>query len=636
MDTAQTERMEKSPLIWAFALLTSIVYCSPEAQSDAIPATKASEYIGQTKSVVGTVTEVHQATQSNGKPTYLNFERAYPNHPFSAVIFEGGLHLFKHAPRSFEGNRVRVTGTIVSYKGKPQIVVKSPEQIQFLDGSENSPKVPTVAAGSMELLCNNPLAFQSPASSTTSKIGLPLLVQINQAKTSIDFAIYGIRKQPAILTALLEAVKRGVRVRGVVDNDIKAENYYSDTEAFMRSLGTVKSDYAVDLQTSQIPDDYDLEPFWPAPPGFKGPAQCLGYSLPGDLAIIAVHASREPIEFEGDIMHNKFFVIDAETVWTGSCNLSDSGSGGYNANVAALIHSPSVASWYTAEFEQMYVAGKFHRTKTELARGTQLETKLSDGTAITAYFSPQGYAMEEGVQPVLQRAQKQIDVAIFFLTHKYLTADLIKAHQRGVRVRVIADATGAKNEYTKIEILRAAGIPVKVENWGGKMHAKAAVVDGETLVMGSMNWTSAGERTNDENTLIVRSPKVASQFTAYFEDLWQSIDDRWLTNNPDPESKDSGTSWRDGIDNDFDNLVDEADPGTGENPPPLPLLPPFQIVAKEEGHQLIKGAIINGKSVYFLPNHPKYDTIKIQTSRGEQWFPSIWEAREAGWNAARK
>ena len=299
--------------------------------------------------------------------------------------------------------------------------------------------------------------------------------------------------------------------------------------------------------------------------------------------------------------------------------------GGYNANTGAMVRSEKVARWYTEEFERMYVEGRFHRRKEQ---STPKSTMLSDGTSLAVFFSPQDYPMMNGLQPVLSKAQKSIDVAVFFLTHKLIAADLIAAHQRGVKVRVILDATAATNGYTKHEILRAAGIPVKVENWGGKMHAKAAVVDNRTVVLGSMNWTTAGERSNDENTLVVVNSRIAEQFSKNFELLWQSIDERWLVSNPDPESKESGSSWRDGVDNDFDELIDDADAGWGKSPPKLP---PFKIVPKAERQELIKGALIGNRRLYFLPTDREYGRVTA-----ERWFPSVWEAAEAGWEHAKE
>ena len=90
-----------------------------------------------------------------------------------------------------------------------------------------------------------------------------------------------------------------------------------------------------------------------------------------------------------------------------------------------------------------------------------------------------------------------------------------------------------------------AAVAVKVENWGGKMHAKSAVIDGHTVITGSMNWTSAGAGGNDENTLILKSKRLGAQYEAWFEGLWQRIPDQWLSGRPDPESRNSGTACSD-------------------------------------------------------------------------------------------
>ena len=83
---------------------------------------------------------------------------------------------------------------------------------------------------------------------------------------------------------------------------------------------------------------------------------------------------------------------------------------------------------------------------------------------VTVWFSPHDDSMRFGVQTLIARAERTIDVAVFYLTNKWAVGELIAARQRGVRVRIIVDATSAKNGYTKHELLRAAGIPVKVEN----------------------------------------------------------------------------------------------------------------------------------------------------------------------------
>lgn len=446
--------------------------------------------------------------------------------------------------------------------------------------------------GSIRLLLHDPSDRTALNEKCDVELCTALLQLIEDAQTSIDFAIYGLRGQPQILAALEAAKARGVRIRGIVDRDVAGDNYYVDTDAMARALGSVRDDRKVDAALEREQKQYDRankfesEPSCARPAGFDGYVQCLAYDL-GDRCLLATHASRDRFDAGDDdsggkvfnkIMHHKFFVVDGRYLWTGSTNVSDSDAGGYSANLVVVLDSPTVAGWYTREFETMWVDGKHHQHK---PKSGELRTTVGDAE-VQLLFSPQDKAVNEGVRPVLKRAQKRIDIAVFFLTHKAITKDLIDAHRRGVEIRVILDATAATNGYTKHELLREVGIPVKVEPWGGKMHMKSAAVDGEWVIAGSMNWTSAGEYDNDENTLIIRSPALAGQYHEFFDRMWTAIPERWAAENPDPESRDSGSSCADGFDNDYDGKTDAEDPGCGDNPPPLPELPPHWIVAKDK------------------------------------------------------
>lgn len=485
------------------------------------------------------------------------------------------------------------------------------------------------------LILIDPVGKQAPGKQCGEDACQALLQLIEGAKTSIDFAIYGIRGQQDVFDALVKAEARGVTVRGYIDRTLDGQNYYSDSEALVKTLRGVKDDLEVDRRKAATQTGYDPETsmcWWPSPAGFLGPKQCVGYDL-GDKCVVAVHASEEALSFQGDIMHNKFFVVDGQYVWMGSTNVSDSCSGGYNANVVGVLSSPVLASWYTKEFEQLW-SGVGHDEKQSQG---QLSTQLSSTVHVEAYFSPQDKPMTRAVRPLLQKARERIDVPIFFLTHKGVTKDLIDAHQRGVKVRILIDATAATNGYTKHELARVAGIPVKIENWGGKMHMKAAAIDGEILVIGSMNWTSAGENGNDENTLVIRSREHAAQLHTFFDHLWASVPDRWLEGRPDPESLDSTTSCTDGTDNDFDHTQDAGDPGCGPNPPPLPPLPPYLVIPKGPGQQLIKGNVSsNGRRLYHLPGGEWYDRVEINAEEGEQYFCSEEDARAAGFQRSSK
>ena len=74
-------------------------------------------HIGESTTVCGEVSQISQTS----KATYINFGGIYPKHKFSAVIWSNNI-----MPTS-EGSNVCITGLIESYKGVPQIVIRSVE-----------------------------------------------------------------------------------------------------------------------------------------------------------------------------------------------------------------------------------------------------------------------------------------------------------------------------------------------------------------------------------------------------------------------------------------------------------------------------------------------------------------------------
>jgi hypothetical protein len=274
----------------------------------------------------------------------------------------------------------------------------------------------------------------------------------------------------------------------------------------------------------------------------------------------------------------------------------------------------------------MYDDELFHKNKKKNPDSKKIT--LDDGTVIETYFSPQDSAISSAICPLISGAKESINMPVFYLTDKQITAELIKAYNRGIDIRVIIDATSAQNGYTKHEILRAVGIPVKVENWGGKMHMKSIVVDDE-YVVGSMNFTSAGTNSNDENLMVIRNSYYTQEATEFFDLMWDSIPNEFAHKNPQPESYESVNSMFDGVDNDFDNLVDNKDEGNLTETE----LPPYLIVPKKDGYNLIKGVENkNGFMIYILPNSEYYSSY-IVNQKNEFYFPSVQESLEAGFVA---
>ncbi len=126
----------------------------------------------------------------------------------------------------------------------------------------------------------------------------------------------------------------------------------------------------------------------------------------------------------------------------------------------------------------------------------------------------------------LDAATSRVDVAMYSFTNDALGDALVRAHERGVEVRVVVESQQDSSKYSEHAKLSAAGIPVRVDSNPQLMHHKFAVIDARFVVTGSMNWTANGVRENNENVLVIASPELNTQFEDEFESVWSvSVDE---------------------------------------------------------------------------------------------------------------
>jgi hypothetical protein len=90
----------------------------------------AAKFIGQQKTVCGTVASAHYATRSKGQPTFLNLNKPYPQPIFTVLIWGSDRSKFEKPPETLSGKEICVSGVIQSYRGSPEIIVKDPSQIK--------------------------------------------------------------------------------------------------------------------------------------------------------------------------------------------------------------------------------------------------------------------------------------------------------------------------------------------------------------------------------------------------------------------------------------------------------------------------------------------------------------------------
>jgi phosphatidylserine/phosphatidylglycerophosphate/cardiolipin synthase-like enzyme len=227
---------------------------------------------------------------------------------------------------------------------------------------------------------------------------------------------------------------------------------------------------------------------------------------------------------DGALMHDKFLVVNGQSVWTGSYNITEGGSYGENNN-AMRIDSRELADVYEAEFQKMFVKGNFGTDTAEAAHPGPTTVQIGDAS-FTPYFSPSKAAQggaKAAVLAELAKAQKSIQ----FLSFSYTDADMgdlmLQKAQAGVKVEGVFEKSQAASRYSQYNKLNAAeptvgaNMDVRIDTNPALMHHKVILVDDSTLIMGSFIYSASAQNDNDENLIVIKNaPDLVAKYKAEF------------------------------------------------------------------------------------------------------------------------
>ena len=110
----------------------------------------------------------------------------------------------------------------------------------------------------------------------------------------------------------------------------------------------------------------------------------------------------------------------------------------------------------------------------------------------------------------------------FSLTSEDVADVLIRQPRLGVEVAgVMEESQVRSNANGKYDLLRAAGIDVRLDGNSRNMHHKVILVDDELVITGSYNFSYNAENVNDENMLILSDRELARLYLEEFDRVWR-------------------------------------------------------------------------------------------------------------------
>lgn len=284
---------------------------------------------------------------------------------------------------------------------------------------------------------------------------------ISQAEQSVDIAVFELDSEP-IVEALIGLEEQGIPVRVVIDTDYEGESSINR----LRRNGI-----------SVVTDDRSA------------------------------------------FMHNKFTVIDNRYVWVGSMNYMPNDIYCNNNNLV-WFDSPELAANYTNEMDEMYEERSFGPRS---AVNTLAEQLTIGGVSVENYFAP-----ETKVAPIIgdyiRQAQNEILFMAFSFTHEDVGETMLEMAEAGVKVQGVFETTGSDQSFSYYTIMNEENLPgVEIRRDGNPriMHHKVIILDRQTVIFGSFNFTGSANDSNDENIVVVHDPTFASFFVEEFLWVWE-------------------------------------------------------------------------------------------------------------------
>ncbi|MFC2062011.1 phospholipase D-like domain-containing protein, partial [Elusimicrobiota bacterium] len=315
--------------------------------------------------------------------------------------------------------------------------------------------------------------------SKTTLSEMQLISDLDNADT-IDFAIYGLDRK-SVLDALVRAIKRGVNVRMVCDEMTSKE--------WVR-YGPIIAGINNVLRSKNLPK------------------------------VTMINKS--------GLMHNKFFIINKNTLWTGTQNMTDTGFT-KNANAFFRIESSELAGIYQKEFDQMH-RGLSRAKKSDVTPSRGINV---NGMNVKVVMSPYDSPMSV-LEKAVRGAKRFIHFGIFAFSSDEVGKAIYDAadptDQIAVSVKGAMDALFANRDWSEkktLDVKKIKGEPVDirlaVERWSGKLHLKMMVIDENTTVIGSTNWSVNADKNNDENMLIIKDRNFTAACDLYFKEIYKDI-----------------------------------------------------------------------------------------------------------------
>jgi phosphatidylserine/phosphatidylglycerophosphate/cardiolipin synthase-like enzyme len=377
-------------------------------------------------------------------------------------------------------------------------------------------------------------------------LGAKLIESIESAQSSIEIAVQEFQL-PHIAQALAVKSQAGIKVRVILEHN------------YSRSLSELT---AVEIEALTAREREHYQEYQKLVDIDRNGTLSQSEINQRDAITILRNARISILDDTADgsrgsgLMHHKFMIVDGHRIVVTSANWTMSDIYGDfshpesegNQNNLVQMESRELGAAFINEFNLMWGDGtttsQISQFKTRKPPRPPVEVSIGK-TRVLVQFSPRSKqqpwedSSNGSIGKLLNTSQQQVDFALFVFSEPGLSHILQAQSQRGVKVRGIIDRQFAYRDYssglslmgvnannlcqaagTNSQPLATIGVPTLPP--GDLLHHKFAIIDRQTVITGSHNWSNAANYHNDETLLVIQNnPTVAAHFDREFDRLYE-------------------------------------------------------------------------------------------------------------------
>lgn len=210
-----------------------------------------------------------------------------------------------------------------------------------------------------------------------------------------------------------------------------------------------------------------------------------------------------PLKSSG-LMHKKILVIDHKKVLLGSANLTETSLSMHDNLVLGLYHK-GLGSFFEKSLLDNY---RFD------IKGQPIE--------LWSLPEPQKKALDR-ILSEINSAKTSLRICMFTFTNKDILQALLNAKARGVKIEVAFDYYSARGSSKEtLDALKVGGVDTYTSKGGKLLHHKWCLIDSNTLILGSTNWTGAAFSKNDDCMIFLHD--LTPPQKKVMEKIWNTLD----------------------------------------------------------------------------------------------------------------